>query len=57
MEDKQQLLFRAMQSAKLQELAELKGGTGHLRKPLSVKEEESRRIKRKQAKMSRKANR
>lgn len=57
MEDKQQLLYRALQAGKLQELAQLRGGTGHLRKPLSTKAQKTRKAKRKQAKASRQFNR
>lgn len=47
----------ALVSGALRDLAIAKGGTGHLRKELSLQEQTKKKAKRKQAKMSRKANR
>lgn len=48
---------RALEGGALRDLAIAKGGTGHLRRELTVNEKAQRKAKRKQAKMSRKANR
>lgn len=53
----QSALFRALQAGKLRELVALRGGTGDLRRELSAKERQSRKAKRKQAKVSRQFNR
>lgn len=55
--DQQSALFRALQAGKLRELVALRGGTGDLRRELSVKERQARKDKRKQAKASRQFNR
>lgn len=51
------LLLRSLEAGALRDLAIAKGGTGHLRRELTVSEKAQRKAKRKQAKMSCKANR
>ena len=56
-DEKNQLLYRALQAGALYDLAIRSGGTGDSRKPLSEKERKRRKKKRQMAKASRKANR